>query len=306
MCDATPPKEHVLEAPGPFGPLKGIHTITGDASDPVVLLIPGSGPTDRDGNSPLGLAASTYKLLAHELASQGIQSVRIDKRGLFSSHAAIENPNQVTIEAYVRDIHCWLEVIRQKLGKRSVWLTGHSEGGLIALTAAQRTEGIKGVILMATPAETFGTILRHQLKANAANASLLDEAFSIISGLEAGIRVDVSKMHPILQKLFHPEVQDYLMNLMSVDPKLLIKGLELPILILQGSRDIQVGVEDAKALQNANSASILKLLPDVNHVFKRVNSDDRSENLAAYNDPSLPLADGVSSAITAFITREQQ
>lgn len=68
-----------------------------------MLIIPGSGPTDRDGNNLLGVKASTYRLLAHELAAKGVSSVRIDKRGMFASAAAVPDANAVTMKDYVRD-----------------------------------------------------------------------------------------------------------------------------------------------------------------------------------------------------------
>ncbi len=100
-----------IEAPGPNGPLAG--TLLGEGKGhPVVLIIPGSGPTDRDGNSPLGIAAAPYRLLAEALAAQGIATARIDKRGMFGSKAAISDANAVTIADYAADVHAWAKVIR--------------------------------------------------------------------------------------------------------------------------------------------------------------------------------------------------
>ena len=122
--------ERELEAPGPKSPLKGIHTTSDNADAPVILIIPGSGPTDRNGNNPQGIKASTYKLLAEEFAAHEIQSVRVDKKGLFSSSAAVDNPNRVTIQDYVDDINSWTQTIKSKTKLSCVWLLRHSEGGL--------------------------------------------------------------------------------------------------------------------------------------------------------------------------------
>src|ERR1700760_2169899 len=86
---AAAPLESAIEAPGPLGPLKGTLLAPQPGGGPVVLIIPGSGPTDRDGNSPAGVLAATYRLLAEGLAGHGIASVRIDKRGMFGSAAAV-------------------------------------------------------------------------------------------------------------------------------------------------------------------------------------------------------------------------
>ena len=77
---AAPPAERPITAPGPLAPLAGTLADAGKGA-PVLLIIPGSGPTDRDGNSPLGVKAGTYRLLAEALAARGVSSVRIDKRG---------------------------------------------------------------------------------------------------------------------------------------------------------------------------------------------------------------------------------
>lgn len=114
MAIVTGPLAHDvgnIEATGAKGPLRG--TMVQPASDaPIILITPGSGPTDRDGNSPLGAYAATYRLLAEGLAAQGTSSVCIDKRGLFGSKAAKRYVNAVTITDYVRDITAWVDAIR--------------------------------------------------------------------------------------------------------------------------------------------------------------------------------------------------
>jgi uncharacterized protein len=122
-----------------------------------------------------------------------------------------------------------------------------------------------------------------------------------IESLEAGKRVDVSGMHPALMPLFAPQVQGFLINMFSYDPAKLIAAVAKPVLIVQGRRDIQVGVADAERLKEAAPKAELILLPDGNHVLKSVASDDPRTNVAAYADPSLPLAPGVVEAIGIFV-----
>ena len=156
-----------IEADGPKGLLKGVLLRPQAASSEVVLIIPGSGPTDRDGNGPLGIRASTYRLLAEALAERGLSSVRVDKRGVFSSKTAVDDPNDVTLDTYATDVHAWVEVIRKKTGADGVWVLGHSEGSLVALTAARQPAGIRGLILVASPGRTLAEVLREQLRAAA-------------------------------------------------------------------------------------------------------------------------------------------
>src|SRR5271165_322864 len=101
------PMEIAAEAPGPSGPLKGTMLSPSDGRGAVVLIIPGSGPTDRDGNSAGGILAAPYRLLAEALVARGITTVRIDKRGLAGSAGATADGNAVTIKDYVSDVHAW-------------------------------------------------------------------------------------------------------------------------------------------------------------------------------------------------------
>lgn len=290
-----------LEAVGPEGPLQGT-LLSPDADDaPVVLIIPGSGPTDRDGNNPLGVKASTYRLLAEGLAENGIASVRIDKRGMFGSAAAVADPNAVTLDDYASDIHAWIATIRGHTGRDCAWLLGHSEGGTVAMLTAADDDAICGVILVATPGRSHGDVIREQLQANPANAQILDEAFDAIAQLEAGQRVDTSIMHPVLLPLFADEIQGFVIDLLGHDPAALVAALRVPVLVLQGARDIQVTPADAERLGDANKDADVVVLDDTNHVLKTVTSDDRSANLATYGDPALPLAPGVIPAVTTFI-----
>ena len=266
-----------------------------------VLIIPGSGPTDRDGNSPLGIKAASYRLLAEGLAAKGVPTVRIDKRGMFGSAAAAADANAVTVADYTADVRSWVKAVRERTGARCVWLLGHSEGGLVALVAGQEAEGVCGVILVSAPGRRLSDVLREQLRANPANAPILDQALSAIDALEKGKRVDASALHPALMPLFGPPVQGFLISLFSYDPAKLARTVTTPMLIVQGQRDLQVTEADARRVAAANPKATLVLLPDVNHVLKTVPTEDRAANLAAYAHPSLPIAQGVVDAIADFV-----
>ncbi|AWN49119.1 alpha/beta hydrolase [Methylobacterium terrae] len=288
-----------IHARGPGGLLEGTWQ-PASAGAPVVLIVPGSGPTDRDGNNPGGVAAGTYRLLADALGARGIASLRIDKRGMYGSRPAASDANAVTLGDYVDDVRAWIAAIRARDAAAPVWLLGHSEGGLVALAAAAGgMSDLAGLILAAVPGRPLGAVLREQLAANPANAVIMDEALAILARLEGGERVEA--VSPVLLSLFRPEVQGFLISLMRVDPAALIAEVRAPVLILQGERDLQVGRADAEALHRANPASRLALLPEANHVFKAVAPDDRAANIAAYRDPGLPLAPGTVEAVAAVI-----
>jgi pimeloyl-ACP methyl ester carboxylesterase len=298
---SAPPVQTFVEAPGPLGPLKGTMLAPAAHGAPMMLIIPGSGPTDRDGDNPLGVKAATYRLLAESLAARGIGTVRIDKRGMFASGAAVADANAVTLEDYAADVDAWAGVIRKQTGASCVWLLGHSEGGLVALVAAQESLNICGLALVSTPGRPVGEVLREQLRANPANAPILAQAMAAIDSLEAGKRVDAASINPALAPLFRPQVQGFLIDVFARDPAKLVANVAKPVLIMQGRRDMQVSVADAERLKQAAPKAELALLADTNHVLKTVTSDDKRANGATYADPSLPLAPGVADAIADFV-----
>ncbi|HLK26328.1 MAG TPA: alpha/beta fold hydrolase [Caulobacteraceae bacterium] len=239
-------------------------------------------------------------MLAEALAAEGIASARIDKRGMFASMPAVKDGNDVTIEDYASDVHSWVRSLRAKAGVRCVWVLGHSEGALVAEVAAQDADGICGIILVAGMGRKLADVLRAQLQANPANAPLMAQALPAIAKLEAGQRVDVTGMDPRLAPLFHPAVQGFLIDEMAKDPVKLLAAYQGPVLVLQGTSDLQASVQDARMLAAARPGVQLVLLSGVNHVLKAA-PEDRTANLATYADPSLPLAPGVAGTIARFI-----
>ena len=290
--------ERNVEIAGPKGPLAG--TLRGTAA-PVVLIIPGSGPTDRDGDNPLGVKAAPYRLLAQALGERGITTLRIDKRGMFGSKAAIADGNDVKIADYAADAHAWAAEARRLTGARCVWLAGHSEGSLVALLAGQDPKDLCGIISIAGAGRRFSVLMREQLRANPGNAPILEPALAAIDTLEKGGTVDAEALPKPLLALFSPSLQPYLRDLFSHDPVQLAAQLKLPLLIIQGGRDLQVRTEDADLLHAAQPSSTITIIPEANHVLKVVPVDDPTANFASYGEEDKPLAPGIAEAIAAFV-----
>lgn len=267
---------------------------------PAMLIVPGSGPTDRDGNSPMGVNSNMYRLIADGLEADGISTLRVDKRGMHGS-ASAGDPNAVSVPVYAQDYRDWAERLRGETGQDCVWMMGHSEGSLMVLAAAaEDDDGICGLVLAAAPGRPLGDVLREQLRANPANAPVLADAMGAIDALERGETVDVSGFHPALQGLFNPAVQDFLKSIFPADPSELVAQVDRPILVLQGDRDIQVSLEDARRLEAAGAE--LVIIPEASHLLKPA-PEDRAGNMATYADPELPLSEGVVSAVADFVNR---
>jgi len=289
-----------MTTPGPNGDLAGTLVDAGKGS-PVVLIIPGSGPTDRDGNNPLGVKAAPYRLLAEALAAKGVSTLRADKRGMFGSKAAIADANDVRIADYATDAHQWVDALRKRTGAKCVWLLGHSEGAIVALAAGQQPQGVCGLILVAGPGRKLGAILREQLQANPANGPLLPQAMAALDSLEAGKTVDTTAMPAALMPLFNAKVQPFLIDLLAQDPAKLAAATRLPMLIVRGGKDIQVAAADLDALDAARPDAVVLSPPNMNHVLKDVAGDERASNLATYADPDLPVDPILVDAIAEFV-----
>jgi pimeloyl-ACP methyl ester carboxylesterase len=297
----APATETDLQRPGPLAGT--LLTPGGGGHGPVALLLSGSGPTDRDGNNPMGVKGGPYKRLAEALAGQGVTTLRVDKRGMFASRASdapLTDANKVTVADLAADAHAWVADLKTRTGAKCVWLIGHSEGGLVALIAAQNPKDICGLVIIAGPGRRLSDVIREQLKANPANAPLLPDAMAAIDALEAGKDVDVSGFHPALKQLFAPQIQPFLKVMFSYDPADLAKAYKGPLLILQGTTDIQINMADAERLQAAHPGATLIRLEGVNHVL-RLAPADRAANAATYGDETAPLAPGVAVPIAAFL-----
>ncbi|MET3664533.1 alpha/beta hydrolase [Caulobacter sp. 1776] len=295
---AASPVETFVEIPGP---LKGTQLAPASgAKAPVALILPGSGPTDRDGNNPLGIKASTYRLLAEGLAAQGVTTVRMDKRGQFASGAAAADGNKVFIADLAADANAWAADLKKRTAAPCVWLIGHSEGALVAEVAGQGGKDLCGLVLISGSGEKLGDTLRRQLKAAVPAGPMLDQSLANVATLEAGGDVDASTLPPGLQRLFAPQVQPFLKAIFAYDPAALAKTYKGPMLIIQGTTDLQITPDNAKRLKTAKPDATVVELEGVNHVLK-VAPGDRASNMATYADPSLPLAPNVAEAIAGFI-----
>jgi pimeloyl-ACP methyl ester carboxylesterase len=261
---------------------------------PVVLIIAGSGPTDRNGNGPIGnLNTNAYKQLAHELAKAGIASLRYDKRGIALSQPTGRINMETLFGEEVEDIRRWIHLIRKDNRFSTLVLAGHSQGALMGVQAAAAADKFISLNGLGVNASQ---LLRDQL---ASQPPLMKEkAYLILDSLEKGLTA--RDVPPYLQALFNPGLQLYWMDMFRVDPPLLLSGLRIPVLVIQGDNDIQVKLSDAQAFVKMAPKAKLLILPGMNHVFKQAPTD-RAGNLRTYSDPSLPIDQAMIKAMIEFI-----
>lgn len=264
---------------------------------PVVVIIAGSGPTDRDGNNvAVGLRNDSLKLLAHGLAMQGIASVRYDKRGIGASQAAGPSEAELRFETYALDAAVWVGELALDKRFSHVGLVGHSEGALVAMVAARRSPA-SSLVAIASPALGGADILRKQLRGQLP-ADLASRSDRILSALVDG--KTTPNVPAELNVLYRPSVQPYLISWFARVPTVELAALSVPRLIVQGQNDLQIPEEQAHKLKAACEACQLHLIPGMNHVLKSV-SMNQTAQIASYGDPALPLASGLIPAVADFI-----
>lgn len=261
---------------------------------PVVLVIAGSGPTDRDGNNALGLSTDAYRMLAEALAANGIASLRYDKRGVGKSGVDFD-PSKTVLDDFVADAAAIATRLRGDARFSTLTIAGHSEGGPIAILVAQKTPP-NALVLLASPGRPFETVLREQLGTKLDAAGMADVG-RILKAIRAGTSPD--PVSDSLMPLFNPTVRAMIKSIIDVDASALLKKLTVKTAIIQGGHDAQVTAADARALAKARPDAKLTLLPTMNHVFK----DESSIALpqASYSDPTKPLATGFVTAVVAAV-----
>lgn len=268
---------------------------------PVVLIVAGSGPTDRDGNSAMLPGRNdSLRMLADALAQAGFASVRYDKRGIAASKAAALDESQLRFDTYVDDAAAWIAKLKADPRFTKLAVIGHSEGALIGMLAAERA-GAAAYVSLAGVAEGPGAVLRKQL-AGKLPPPLAADNERILASLEQG--KPAAEVPPALMAFYRPSVQPYMISWMKYQPAQRIAALRMPVLIVQGTTDIQVGVEQAQALKAARPDAELLLVDGMNHVLKAVPADVANP-VASYGDPSLPLHPQLMPAIVDFLRKRR-
>ena len=288
-----------------------LHTATGDIHGmlmmpqgntpcPVVLIIAGSGPTDMNGNS-IGAQMTNNSLLflANGLAENGIASVRYDKRGIGKSSKAGCKEEELRFDHYINDAAAWADKLGNDRRFSKVIIAGHSEGSLIGMVAAQRSKAVSAYISIAGCGSPAYEIIEKQLQGNP--ETIRNESAAICKELRQGRTVTDIPFY--LMSLYRPSVQPYLISWFGYNPASEIARLSIPVLIAQGDKDIQVGVDEAEKLHKACPKASYLIVKGMNHVLKQCDSENMQLQLMTYNNPDLPVKPELIEAIVDFIKK---
>lgn len=288
----APVKEELVSLKGEALSLYGSLLLpNANATSTLAIIIAGSGPTDRNGNN-MYMVNDHLKKLAQAIAKEGIATFRYDKRSIGESKSDKINETNLRFTDYVEDAKAWIAFFRKDKRFTKIVIIGHSEGstiGALASTAADAYVSIAG------PGRKADEVLKEQLKAY---PNIYGSAEKIMDSLNQDY--DVKQVPGALMSVFRPSVQPYIKSWFKISPIAAVQALSIPILILQGSSDLQVGVKDAELLASANKNARLTMIPKMNHIFVEINGDEQA-NKDSYSNASLPISSSLSTAIVQFI-----
>ncbi|HOV98818.1 MAG TPA: alpha/beta hydrolase [Bacteroidota bacterium] len=263
---------------------------------PIALIISGSGPTDRDGNQT-NMKNNSLRYLAEILTKNGIATLRYDKRLIGQSKTG-QSESEIRFEDYISDAKKWISTLKKDSRFSKIIVIGHSEGSLIGMIAAYDSKADM-FISIAGVSKSADQIILEQTKG--LPTDLYNETINVLDSLRNG--KTVSNVNPNLAMLFRPSVQPYMISWIKFDPSKEIQKLEIPVLIIQGTTDIQVSVDNARELASSNNQAEMKVIENMNHILK-ISEMDRNKNIATYMNPDLPISDDLTKTITNFINEK--
>lgn len=259
----------------------------------LVILIAGSGPTDRDGNQKM-MPNNSLKLLAEAVANNGIAVYSYDKRIFAQMAAGKLDEASLSFDNFIDDAKAVLLYFKNQKKYHTITIAGHSEGALIGMVAANGNAD--AYISIAGAGRPIDEVLLEQIGKQA--PFLKEEVEKDLATLKSGNTFELKNQ--MLATLFRASVQPYMISWIKYNPQTEIKKLHIPTLLINGDKDIQVSVNDVQLLYQAKSDAQLKIISNMNHIFKEIKGDD-TENKASYTNPDLPISKELPSVLTAFI-----
>jgi len=296
------------------GKLKLAGTVTipqdGKKQHPAVIIISGSGPQDRNGVTPELKFSVQYKSLAHALSNAGILVLRYDERGVGESEGDFET---ATLSDFVSDVKAGIGYLKQRsdVDETRICLIGHSEGGIIAPMIASEDPTIKAIVLMAGTAKPLDQVITEQQEYILSKQHIPEETkrkliqdqkdfFAWVRGEKEWDEEKLKQLGSLVNR------KQWLLEHFQHDPLQTIKKVKCKVLILQGGKDRQVFEKHAHLLDQAlqesgNQNHLLKIFPDLDHLFCRTEGEG---DYAEYADTERPLDPEFLDFLTDWLKKE--
>jgi len=260
---------------------------------PLIIWVHGSGPVDRNGNQPAQNVNANYiKQFRDAVNKENIAFFSYDKRTANKENIAFLKDTKVI--DFATDAEVVIRYFKNKKQFSKIVLLGHSQGSLVAMLASKNTDKY---ISLAGAGKTIDNIMVQQISKN--NPTLGAAARQQFDTLRATGKIKV--VHPFLISVFAKPMQSFWLSWMLLDPLEEIKKLSMPVLIINGDKDLQVKIENAEALHAASLKSELVLIKNMNHVLKDIQKD--KDNLSSYYQSTFQISKKLIETIVSFVKK---
>ena len=272
--------------------LPGTLTFT-EENSPLIIWVHGSGPVDRNGNQPAQNVKANYiKQFRDSINKKDIAFYSYDKRTANKNNSKLLANTKIT--DFAVDVEKVITYFKNEKHFSKIILVGHSQGSLIAMMAAKEVD--KYISIAGAGEQIDETIIKQITKNNAPLGIAARKQFDTLR-----VKGKIKTVHPFLMSIFGKPNQPFLYDWMQLNPKTEIKKLTIPILIINGDKDIQVSIEDAKMLHAANTDSKLVIIENMNHVLKDIQKEE--DNLKSYYSSEYQISDKLIKTISLFIKK---
>ena len=273
--------------------IDGTLLIPNDIEKPnLVIIVADFGPTDRNGNQNLQ-KNNALKKLAEGLSSKGLAAYRYDKRIVKQIRKGNVDMS-IRFDDFIADAISTINYFKNSDAFNKIYIVGHGQGSLVGMIAAK--QGADGFISIAGSGKSIDEVILEQI-ANTA-PMFTEDAKRVFSIMKKG-KV-TSDFPQALTSIFDLEVQPFMTSWMAYNPQEEISGLEIPILIANGTKDLQVSEDEASFLHSANSNSTLKIIEKMNHILVPIDGDTL-ENSKSYNESQRKISEELIKVIVSFI-----
>ena len=267
-------------------------TPNSEEKSPLVILLQGSGPTDRDGNQSFA-KNDAIKKLALGLAEEGISSYRYDKR-IFQINRLGIKEEDMRFDDFITDATSVLNHFKEDPRFSKLVVLGHSQGSLVGMVAAR--EKADAFISLAGLSQPIDSVITEQIVSQLPGLKEnVQQAFRELKSTGS-----TSSYNPALGSIFRPSVQPFILSWMKYSPREEIAKLEIPVLLISGSNDLQVKKAEAEALKKAYPEAKVVILDKMNHILRKIEGDDL-ENAKSYNESQRPLHPELMEVLVDFI-----
>ncbi|NNK72231.1 MAG: alpha/beta hydrolase [Flavobacteriaceae bacterium] len=275
--------------------VNGTLLLPGEPEKPnLAIIIGSSGPTDRDGNQNF-MQNNVLKKLAEGLTRNGIATFRYDKR-IVKQIRRGNVDKSILFDDFVHDARTVVEYFKATDSYKAIFLIGHGQGSLVGMLAS---EEVNGFISISGAGKSFDQVIIEQIEKTA--PMFTEDTKKALTYLKAG---EITFDYPeALESIFDVDLQPFMSNWMQYDPAEVVRSLQMPVLIINGTKDLQVSTDEALLLHRAVPDSQLKLIDKMNHIMVTIEGDDL-ENSKSYNEPYRKISTELVNHIKSFILKE--